>query len=142
MMGRVFTAENETPGQDAVVVLSHGLWQRRFGGAHDVLGRTMSLNGRPHEVIGVMPPALAVARQGGAVDVRSRRPSSCAPSRGSFWLPVIGRLKPGVSVEQAQTEMHGIARRLEQEYPANRGYGVERRRRCSSSSSAASSARS
>jgi len=121
--GRLFTVENETEGKDAVVVISHGLWQRRFGGAPDVIGRTISLNTIPHEIIGVMPPGMrwpqtAEAWKPLAPNQQTRE------SRGSFWLPVIGRLKPGVSIAAAQTEMGGISTRLEQAYPGNRGYGA------------------
>jgi putative ABC transport system permease protein len=123
ILGRVFTAQTETPGQDGVIVLSHGLWQRRFGGAPDVLGKTMVLNGRPHEVIGVMPSTLRWPE-------RAELWKPLAPqqqlreARGSFWLPVVGRLKPGVSVEQAQLEMTQVGTRLEEADPGNRGYGV------------------
>ncbi len=58
VIGRFFDESNETPGSDWVVVLSHGLWQRKFGGAADVLGKTITLNGNPHEVIGVMSPEM------------------------------------------------------------------------------------
>ena len=122
-LGRVFTEAQEVPGQDAVVVISHGLWQRRFGGTADVLGKTIALNGRPHEVIGVMPPELQVP-----ADAELWKPlapdEGARNARGGFWLPVIARLKPGVSVEQAQAEMDGIGARLEQAYPSNRGFGV------------------
>lgn len=123
VIGRLFTEANETEGQDGVIVISYGFWQRRFGGAPDVIGRTITLSTRPHEIIGVMPPEMQF-------------PDSCelwkplAPAkdareaRGSFWLPVIGRLKPGVSVQQAQTEMSGISDRLAVAFPANRGYGA------------------
>jgi putative ABC transport system permease protein len=122
-MGRVFTVDNETPGRDTVVVLSHGLWQRRFGGARDVLGRTIVLSGRTYEVIGVMPPALRLPEK--AELWRPLAPvQQMRESRNSFWLPVIGRLKPGVSVERAQTEMKQIGDRLEEAFPANRGYGI------------------
>ena len=123
VLGRVYTTANEVEGQDAVVVLSYGLWQRRFGGAADVLGRTLSLNGRPHEVIGVMPPQLRWPET-----AELWKPLAPAQddreARFSFWLPVIGRLKPGVPVEQAQTEMAGISTRLQQTYPNMRGYGA------------------
>jgi len=121
--GRLFTVENETEGKDGVVVISYGLWQRRFGGAPNVIGRTIALNTVPHEIIGVMPPEMrwpqtAEAWKPLAPSQRTRE------SRGAFWLPVIGRLKPGVSVATAQTEMGGISTRLEQAYPGNRGYGA------------------
>jgi putative ABC transport system permease protein len=122
-IGRLFTVENETEGRDAVVVLSHGLWQRRFGGTPDVVGKTITLGATPYEIIGVMPPQMRWPE-------RSEFWMPLAPSpqtreaRGAFWLPVIGRLKPGVSVAAAQTEMAGISTRLEQQFPANRGYGA------------------
>ena len=123
LAGRVFTKENETPGNDAVVVISRGLWMRKFGGAPDVLGRAITLNGRPHEVIGVMPAAL---QQPAKAELWKplAPPEDLRDARGAFWLPVIGRLKPGVTPEQAQTEMSGIAGRLEQAFPSNRGFGV------------------
>jgi predicted permease len=123
LLGRLYTEANETPGNDGVVVLSYGLWQRKFGGAADVLGKTMVLGGRPFEVIGVMPATLQIPAQAElwkplAPDEGTRN------ARGAFWLPVIGRLKPGISVEQAQTEMTGIATRLEQTYQSNQGFGI------------------
>ena len=122
-IGRVFTDAHEKFGNDAVVVLSHGLWQRKFGGASDVLGRTIVLSGRSHEVIGVMPPHFQLPDEAElwkplAPDDNLRN------ARGAFWLPVIGRLKPGVSVEEAQTEMSAISARMEQQFPGNRGYGA------------------
>ena len=123
LVGRVFTEHHETPGQDGVVLLSHGLWQRRFGGAPDVVGRTMVLSGRAHEIVGVTPPALQWPD-----DVEVWAPLApdqrVREARGLFWLPVIGRLKPGVSLEQAQAEMTQIAYGLEEQYPGNRGYGI------------------
>ena len=123
VMGRLYTEANETPGNDGVVVISYGLWQRRFGGAGDVLGRTMTLNGRAFEIIGVMPGTLQVPAEAQlwkplAPDEGTRN------ARSAFWLPVIGRLKPGIPVDQAQTEMTGIATRLEQTYPSNQGFGI------------------
>ena len=123
LIGRVYTAANEVPGQDAVVLISHGLWQRRFGGAPDVLGRTLLLNGQQHEMIGVMPADLSLPE-----DAELWKP--LAPSenqrqaRFSFWLPVIGRLQPGIAVEEAQTEMSGISARLQQSFPNMRGFGA------------------
>jgi putative ABC transport system permease protein len=123
LVGRVFTAENEIEGKDRVIVLSYGLWQRRFGGAPDVVGRTFSLNGQPHEVIGVMPERLRWPEDAElwkplAPDQDDRQ------ARFSFWLPVVGRLKPGIAVEQAQAEMSGISTRLAETYPNMRGFGA------------------
>ncbi|HVJ26369.1 MAG TPA: ABC transporter permease, partial [Vicinamibacterales bacterium] len=116
VLGRLYTEAEEKTGSDAVVLLSHGLWQRRFGGAADVVGKTVVLNGVPNEIIGVMPPELRVP-----ADAEMWKPLAVSDAqrnaRGSFWLPMIGRLKPGVSVQQAQTEMSGIADRLEKAYP-------------------------
>ena len=123
ILGRVFTAEHEKSGNDAVIVLSHGLWQRKFGGSPAVLGRTIVLSGRAHEVIGVMPPQLQLPDKAElwkplAPDENLRN------ARGAFWLPVIGRLKPGISLKEAQTEMSAISARMEQQFPGNRGYGA------------------
>jgi putative ABC transport system permease protein len=123
VIGRVFTEANETPGQDRVVVISHGLWMRRFGGSADALGKTMTLNGNPHEIIGVMPGALRVPEKA-EVWRPLALPEQARTSRGSFFLPVIGRLKPGVSVQQAQTDMSGISARLEQAYEVQKGFGA------------------
>ena len=123
MMGRLYTVENETEGRDAVVVISHGLWQRRFGGASDIIGRKITLNTQPYEVIGVMPPELRWPETA-ELWAPLAPGQQLRDSRGSFWLPVIGRLKPGVSVQAARTDMAGISARLEKAYPANAGYGA------------------
>ena len=122
-LGRLFTETNETPGSDRVVLLSYGLWQRRFGGAADVLGQTLTMNGVAYEVIGVMPPEMRIPENAQlwtplapGEDLRN--------ARTSFWLPVIGRLKPGVPLEQAQTEMSGIADRIAAAYPNMQGFGA------------------
>jgi putative ABC transport system permease protein len=122
-LGRTFTEAHETPGEDRVIVLSHGLWQRRFGGAPDVLGRTIMLGGAPFEIVGVMPPELRFP-----ADAELWAPlapdEDLREARFAFWLPVIGRLEPGVSPVQAQTEMDAIAARIEQEYEQMRGFGA------------------
>ena len=123
LVGRTFTDAAEVPGEDDVVVLSHGLWQRRFGGAPDALGQSLLLTGRPYTVIGVMPPAMQLPE-------RAELWTPLAPddpqreARGSFWLPVIGRLAPGVTVEQAQTEMSRLSGQIAEEYEFMRGFGA------------------
>ncbi|HVL67507.1 MAG TPA: ABC transporter permease [Vicinamibacterales bacterium] len=122
VMGRLYTEAHEVPGNDRVVLISHGLWMRKFGGSGDVLGKTMTLDGNPHEIIGVMPPELRLPAN--AQLWKPLAPSEeLRNARFAFWLPVIGKLKPGVTVEQAQTEMSGIASRLQQAYPQLQGFG-------------------
>jgi putative ABC transport system permease protein len=122
--GRGFTAEEEQPGKDKVVILSHGLWRRRFGGDAGILNKTISLNGEPYTVIGFMPPGFQFPSKAElwtplAPNERMRA------ARGAFWLPVVGRLKPGVTRAQAQADMDVIGKQLEQDYPnINAGYGV------------------
>lgn len=118
-IGRVFTNEEDQPGASPVVVLSHALWEERFGGNAGVLQQSITLDGRPYVVIGVMPAGFAF------------------PSRTDFWVPVgplssaenwksrgnhpgllgVARLKPGVTLEQARADMEAIAIRLEKQYP-------------------------
>ena len=124
ILGRLYTEANETPGNDRVVLISQGLWQRSFGGRNDVLGQTLTLNGQPFEIIGVMPPDLRMP-----TDAQIWKPlapeEDLRRARGAFWLPVIGKLKPGVTAEEAQTEMSAIAARLEQAYPQQmQGFGA------------------
>ena len=124
VLGRLYTEANETPGQDRVVLISHGLWQRKFGGRNDVLEQTLTLNGQPFEIIGVMPAELRMPS-----DAQVWKPlapgNDLREARGSFWLPVIGKLKPGVTARDAQTEMSAIASRIEQTYPAQmQGFGA------------------
>jgi putative ABC transport system permease protein len=116
-LGRVFTAEDDKPGANQTVVLSHGLWQNRFRGDANILLRSISLDGRPFTVIGVMPADFAFPNR---VDVWVPAGLSAAgwQSRGDHpGLLGVARLKSGVSIEQARVEMDTIAMRLEQQYP-------------------------
>jgi putative ABC transport system permease protein len=124
LLGRTFTPEEDQQGRRKVVILSYGLWQRRFGGDPQLVGRTITLVNRAWGVVGVMPPDFKF------------------PTGAEFWIPLtldprgwprtmhgmgaIARLKPGVTLAQAQSEMNSIARRLEEQYPAtNEGLGVK-----------------
>ncbi|HEV2130574.1 MAG TPA: ABC transporter permease, partial [Longimicrobiaceae bacterium] len=115
-LGRRFTPEEEVQGQHQVAVLSHGLWQRRFGGDPAAVGRTLRMNGTEFTVVGIMPPGFDFPSE-------SQLWAPLAPgeqireARGAFWLYSVGRLAPGVSMEAAQTEMASIAERHRQEYP-------------------------
>jgi predicted permease len=115
MLGRTFLPEEDRMGgDDRVVVLSHGYWQRRFGGDPRVVGRQIQLSGRPWTVVGVAPPEF---RFGRAVDLWApTRADTTLPRRAEF-LDLIGRLKPGVTVEQAGADVAGVVRQLAEQYP-------------------------
>ncbi len=119
-LGRVMQSDEHQPGHDALVVISHGFWQRRLGGDRSILGRSLTLNGEPHTVVGVMPPSFAFPSD--RVDVwlaTSRISESGIPRvRQNRWQSVVARLEPGVTLETARTEMNGVARQLAEEYPA------------------------
>ena len=124
-VGRAFTAEEGEAGRDSVVVLSYGLWQRRFGADPHVIGQGLPLNGTTRTIVGVMPPDFRFPAKETEFWVPLTVPAQLKNQRSAFWLNVIGRLKPGVTLEQARTEMATIASRLEQQYPdANTNFGT------------------
>jgi putative ABC transport system permease protein len=115
--GRVFSAEEDRPGNDKVVLISHGLWQRRFGGREDILNQTITLDDQSHTIIGILPPQFQF--WGGDVDAVKPiafTPEQVAPTNGVEYLVVIAKLKQGVSFEQARTEMNTVADRLRAEF--------------------------
>jgi ABC-type antimicrobial peptide transport system permease subunit len=120
-LGRSFTAEDDRYGAARVALLSHGLWKERFGGDASVIGRKLLLDGEPYEVIGVLPPGFEYFR---ADDVYVPiglflRPNTGLTDRGSsLGLFAVARLKPCVTLEQANREMAALAGQLAQEYPA------------------------
>ena len=134
-IGRLFTSDDsEQPGATPLAVLSHRFWMRRFNGDPAIVGQTLVLNGRPLTVIGVTPEGfhgttvltsdlwVPVNMVG---ELASRLPPAILTSRESAWLVMGARLKPGVTVGQAQAELANIGRALEQEFPdANRGKGL------------------
>jgi predicted permease len=130
VLGRVFSPEEQEDGKDFVVVLGHSLWQRRFAGDPSIVGKAIQLNNRPYTVVGVMGPEFRPL------------PSTLVSPEGQFYRPVaekydenarderhlraIARLKPGVTLAQAQSELQIVAQRLEQQHPqTNHDYGVQ-----------------
>src|SRR5204862_5599332 len=118
IMGRDFTAEDNRPGAEKVAIIGFGIWQRDFGGAEDIVGRHVRINGKPASIVGVMEKGFA------------------CPQNEELWLPLfgefppkprtdpngnnpalLGSLKPGVSVDQANAEFTAIAKRLAAAYP-------------------------
>ncbi len=119
VLGRSFLPEEDKPGT-RVAILSHGVWQRRFGGESSIIGRPITLDGESYTVVGVMPRGVGLPSFGDWEDqlwVPIAFDSEEAASRGNHFLEVIARLKPGVTHAQAQAEMATIAARLEQQYP-------------------------
>jgi putative ABC transport system permease protein len=121
-MGRNFGPEDDRPGAEPVVMLSHEVWQTRYAGDRAVVGRAISINGRPHTVIGVMPPRFAF------------------PETQRLWVPLaeygekmsrtdrnvqaFARMKPGVTIDQVSTDLNGIAERIAAAYPSNRDWRI------------------
>ena len=133
VLGRAFTPEEDQPGHEHEVLLSYGLWREHFGADPGILGRSLELNGTAYTVIGVMPPGFAFPR-------KEEMPGSFEfPREAALWAPlalpaaklhqddpdelaVIGRLRPGATIEQAQAEMNVFARRMETEIPRGKGW--------------------
>jgi MacB-like periplasmic core domain len=115
MLGRGFLAEEEQAGRNGVVIMNHDLWQRRFGADRNIVGRRISLSGVPVEVVGVLPPSFRFPNE----DLALWLPLVITgrPTRLFHSLAVYARLKPGVTLSQAQAEMERIAAQLMQEYP-------------------------
>lgn len=120
LIGRTFSAEDYQPGNERVVVLGYGLWQRRFGGDAGVVGRKLTLNGQPYVVVGVMPQEfqLPADREVWAPRVLGE---AHRQNRGATYWNVVARMKQGTNATQAQEEMNGIAARLEAQYPDTNG---------------------
>ena len=135
LLGRAFMPEEYQFGKDQVVILGYGLWQRRYGGDPNIINRNVTLDGASCTVIGVMPAGIYPTRPTTAgrieFDEQSQdywKPMSymanLAALRSAHIMGVLARLKPGVTVAQAQTEMNTIGARLAQEYETNRGEGI------------------
>ena len=114
LLGRTFRLENEQPGSEQVVVLSHGLWQRRFGGEASIIGKTLLLDGKKCEVLGVMPANFNFP-QGAELWAPLNFALAGMQQRKAHFLRPVGRLKPGMTLAQAQAEMDSIAPRASSE---------------------------
>jgi len=134
ILGRTFlTGEDKNAGANAVVVLSHSFWQRRLASDPNIVGKTVSLNNRAYQVIGVTPEYFFGSKFALALDFWTpismsedlRRSPDILKERGAHWMNVIGRLKPGVSLSQASAEMNAIAARLNQAYPDDRASSTQ-----------------
>ncbi len=124
-LGRAFLPTEEEPGNMHVALLSHGLWQRRFGGEASVINRAVTLDGKSYTVIGVLPPHFRLTAE---ADLWVPMSFSAFPEmrqRKGHFLRVIGKLKDGVTLAQAQADLQMIGRRLEAQYPeSNTGWST------------------
>jgi predicted permease len=115
--GRAFLPQEDQPGAAPVAVISYGLWQRRFGGSPETIGQQIVVDGKSYTIVGIAP---AEFRLDGEADIYTPLGQSTDPrmqNRGAFFIHVLGRLQPNVTLAQAQTELSVIARQLATEYP-------------------------
>jgi putative ABC transport system permease protein len=129
-LGRTFVPEEAQIGHDRVALLSYAFWQRHLGGDSGIVGQALTFSGTPYTVIGVMPQGFYFLNHDTDVWVPLSfnpqiHPSLAITNRAGGGFGIIGRMKPGVNLEQASSEMQGLARRLEEQYPeANSGIGA------------------
>jgi predicted permease len=129
--GRTFLPEEDrVPDARPIVVISHGLWQSRFGGVESIVGQSITVNGRTFTIVGVMPPGfhgLSFASEIWipTMMVSAIRPASTLENRGSRWLRVVGRMKVGLTVADAQRDLNRVTSALASAYPeTNRDRGA------------------
>jgi hypothetical protein len=120
MLGRVFTAAEDEPGRDQVVVLSHRFWTRQFGADRSILGRQVTLDARPYTVIGVMPASFDFTADAEALWAPIAFDAERKAMHDEHFLDVYARLRPGVSLDQASQQLHTIAADLRARFPAGR----------------------
>ncbi len=116
-LGRAFLPEEDTPNGAPVVILSHGLWQRRFGGDPAIIGKDVAINGRPRTVVGVMPPRFEYPSKDVALWVPLRLNFDSLWTRNNHYLRMIGRLAPDATLERATTELTALAARMSVDFP-------------------------
>jgi hypothetical protein len=126
LVGRTFLAEEDRPGAGAVAVLGDGLWKRRFGALPEVVGRSITLNGKPHTIVGVAPSRLTFTNDAEVyVPIGQWTDETFRDRRVSMGTRAVGRLRPGVTAAQSRANMDRIARDQEAAYPdANKGRGI------------------
>jgi putative ABC transport system permease protein len=116
LLGRGFLPEEDRPGANKVAVLSYSLWQSRYGGDRSIINRDIQLNGEKHTVVGVMPSSFQFLDKEVRLWVPLALDQEELANRGGHYLQVIARLKPGVSLTQAQADMNAVMRRIANDY--------------------------
>jgi putative ABC transport system permease protein len=125
VVGRSFTPEDDKEGASPVVIISHNFWKQRFDSDMNLEGKTLVLEGKIHSVVGVMPPGFQFYNIESELWTPFAFTADDLSSRGAHYMGVVARLNPGVTKEQAQEDMGGIANRLAEQYPdTNGGRGI------------------
>ena len=125
ILGRVFNADEDTPGKTNEIVLSYGLWRDRFGAAPGVIGKRIKIDGVPREVVGVMPAGFSYPSGRDAWTPIVYDGNFVTSQRGAWMYDVVARLKPGVTPEQSAAEVDAIGKNLARQYPDdNAGLGI------------------
>jgi len=125
-IGRWFSADEDAPGKNRVLVLSYPFWQRVFGGATNVVGQQVQINGETYSVIGIAPPGFGQQNKTEVWTPMAFKPTEISnDARGGHYVSTAARLRPGVTVAQADAEMRVIAAQLAKQYPdTNKGWTV------------------
>jgi putative ABC transport system permease protein len=122
LLGRGFREGEDRPGSPPVAMIGEGLWKRRFGGERSLVGRTVTLNGIGYTVVGIAPEAPGLLSNGDIWTPLTIDPTK--EKRLNHLITAVGRIKPGISVQQAQAEMDTVSRRMGKQYPEIREWGV------------------
>src|SRR5213080_5155626 len=127
VLGRAFSAEEDQPGGPPVALISYALWQKRFAGRADAIGQSLNLDGRSYNILGVMPPGFDLPGVAEVwIPLQVNIDNLPLTERAATNNAILARLRPGVSLKQADTELKAIAHQLEQEYPDfRRGWSVK-----------------
>jgi putative ABC transport system permease protein len=123
-LGRTFEPEEDKPGSNSVAIISNALWQRSFASDPDIVSKTIKLNDKPYTVVGVMPADFVFPNRRSEIWAPLTLSPEDAANRGGHNLTVVARLKDGVTLQRAQSDMNTIAGQLEQQYQVNTGHGV------------------
>ncbi len=125
LLGTLFSVDAEQWGRHRVVVLGEGLWRRRFGADPSIIGGTLLLSGQPFTVMGVVPMSFQYPDAGSEVwTPESYAPGDAMDTRANHFIDVIGRVKPGVTITQAQTDLALVAAQIREHFPENAGIDV------------------
>src|SRR5436309_14052361 len=127
VLGRAFSAEEDQPGGPPVALISYALWQKRFAGRADAIGQSLNLDGRSYNILGVMPPGFDLPGVAEVwIPLQVNIDNLSLTERAATNNEILARLRPDVSLKEADTELKAIAHQLEQEYPDfRRGWGVK-----------------